>query len=240
MFCPKCGYQVAAHYAFCQNCGQDVSTLIFRRKILVWILVSIFLIVPMLVGLLHLRRSGTPPEQKAAIQQPPSPKLSPQRAADLVETAKAQIKQKAYLAAQSTLNSVTQGTPATSPQSVEATSLLKKIGPLASRQAEQNQQADKIKQEYRNGARATLERFLLNAGYDVQVGFVTSKGATTSTNLLIVGEPVNRVFIHQLIGPGMRRSLQRDGFTKITFMKNRRNWVGEYDVVTNTIETISE
>ena len=43
------------------------------------------------------------------------------------------------------------------------------------------------------------------------------------------------MFIRQLIGPGFRQSLQRDGFTKITFMKGRTDWVGEYDVGTNTI-----
>ena len=90
--------------------------------------------------------------------------------------------------------------------------------------------------EFRNGARVTLESRLLSAGYDVEVGFVGQEGGD-NRHLLIMGEPVNRVFIHQLIGPGFRRSLQRDGFTKITFMESRTDWVGEYDVGTNTINT---
>jgi hypothetical protein len=106
-------------------------------------------------------------------------------------------------------------------------------------QQRQAQEKGKQGREYRNGARSTLESRLLSAGYDVQVGFVGQEGSD-NRHLLIVGEPVNRVFIHQLIGAGFRRSLQRDGFTKITFMKSRTDWVGEYDVATNTVNTISQ
>ena len=109
------------------------------------------------------------------------------------------------------------------------------MSPLGAKQAQRQRKEEQLKQAYRNGARASLEQRLLSAGYDVQVGFVAPQEATTSTTLLIMGEPVNRVFIRQLIGPGLRRSLQRDGFTKITFMKGRWEWVGEYDVATDTI-----
>ena len=70
----------------------------------------------------------------------------------------------------------------------------------------QPQEKEKGLREYRNGARATLESRLLTAGYGVQVGFTGHEGGD-NRHLLIVGEPVNRVFIHQLIGPGFRRSL---------------------------------
>ncbi len=99
------------------------------------------------------------------------------------------------------------------------------------------QEKEKRAQASRNGARETIENLLLKSGYDVQVGFV---GAQGSTHMLIMGEPVNRVFIYQLVGPGFRRSLQRDGFTKVTFMRSQTDWVGEYDVATNTIRAIPQ
>jgi len=187
-------------------------------KKLVWVLCACFVFL-IIYGLRHQDHPASRPPPT----EPEQRKLTPQQAANMMAAAKADIREKAYPAAQSVLNSVTQQTPATSPESVEAARLLRKIGPLAA-----------LQQEYRNGARARLEGQLLQAGYDVQVGFVGKEGEM-STNLLIVGQPVNRVFIHQLIGPGLRRSLQRDGFNKVTFMKSRWDWLGEYDVATNTI-----
>jgi hypothetical protein len=97
---------------------------------------------------------------------------------------------------------------------------------------------ERHEREVRNGAVATLESTLLDGGFDVHVGIVGDRGGD-NRHLLIVGEPVNRVFIHNIIGPGLRRSLKRDGFIKITFMTSTTltGWVGEYDVATNEITT---
>lgn len=198
-------------------------------KKLVWVVIAFFVFV-----LFYACQHEDHPAARSAATETQHTGLTPQQAAELVTAAKVQLRNKAYVAAQSMLNSVTQRTPATSSESVEAATLLKKIGPLAAQQAQRKQQAEELQQEYRNGARATLEEQLLQAGYDVQVGFVGKQGEM-STNLLIMGQPVSRVFIHQLIGPGLRRSLRRDGFTKITFMKSQWDWVGEYDVATDTI-----
>jgi hypothetical protein len=195
----------------------------------------VVVVIALLLGWLGSRKPSSGPENNPTPQQIPPPGLTDKQATDMVAAAKRQIDKKDYLAAQSTLSILTQRLPSTSPQGSEARDLLKKVSPLAAKEAERQRKAEELKQAYRNGARATLERSLLSAGYDVRVGFVGAEGATTSTNLLIMGEPVNRVFIHQLIGPGLRRSLQRDGFTKVTFMKSRWEWVGEYDVATDTI-----
>jgi hypothetical protein len=95
---------------------------------------------------------------------------------ELIAEAKAQIGKKAYLSARSTLNSVLQAAAPTSPQAVEAANLLKRINPLAAKQAQQEQQTEQLEKDLRNGARTTLEERLLSAGYDVQVGFVGKEG----------------------------------------------------------------
>lgn len=244
MFCPGCGKQMSDEDSFCSVCGRGLKTTTVgtaavspspkaRVRFPRWP-VFLFACLPILVGIGLYQIDKVRPSSDGPPRQAAPPKLSPQQEGELIGAAKAQIGKKAYLAARSTLDSVLHAAAATSPQAVEAASLLKKISPLAAKQAQQEQEVEQLQRELRNGARATLEDSLLSAGYDVQVGFVGKEGGD-NRNLLIVGEPVNRVFIHNLIGPGPQRSLQRDGFTKITFMKSRWDWVGEYDVVTNTI-----
>lgn len=100
------------------------------------------------------------------------------------------------------------------------------------------QEKERQAQDHRIGTCSILEGELVKAGYNVHVGFVGQAG---STHMYIMGDPVNRVFIYQLTGAEIftdfRRAMKLYGFTKITFMKSRTEWVGEYDVIANTIRT---
>lgn len=46
------------------------------------------------------------------------------------------------------------------------------------------------------------------------------------------------MFAYNLITPDLRSQLRRLGFTKVTFMKSQWDWVGEYDVATNTFNNM--
>src|SRR5438132_7832081 len=64
---------------------------------------------------------------------------------------------------------------------------------------------EELARAQRNGAR-TLENTLVGGGYDVHVGFL-GKERGDNNSLLIYGSTVDRVFVHQLLGPGLKKSL---------------------------------
>src|SRR5574337_448760 len=83
--------------------------------------------------------------------------------------------------------------------------------------------------QQRNGARSSIENALLRAGYDVRVGFLVGPDGDNS-HLYIMGAAVTRTFVVNLLGPGFRQSLQRDGIKQVTFMGNSMgDWIAEYD-----------
>ena len=91
-------------------------------------------------------------------------------------------------------------------------------------------EAEQKAQRVRSGARDTIESKLLDAGYDVRVGWLDKESDRDHTlQLVIIGAQVNRPFVHTLLRPGFRRSLQRDGFKRILFCRNDiDDWIAEY------------
>jgi zinc-ribbon domain len=232
--CKECGEQISSDAKVCPHCGrkQRVGVGVGCLSVLG------MLILVGLVGSVFERNRGKT-HQESVQQQTARPKLNPERAGNLIAIAKTQINHKDYVAASSTLKSVLRGVATASPQGVGATKLLKKIGPLATKQAQREARAERSQWELRNIARVTIQDRLLRMGYDVRVGNVVKPGSKDNRDLFIMGEPVNRVFAYNLITPDLRSRLRRLGFIKITFMKDRWDWVGEYDVATNSFRGLN-
>lgn len=71
-------------------------------------------------------------------------------------------------------------------------------------------------------------------GYDIQVLPMSDNDA----NIVIVGAPVNRLFVRQVVRSGIGRRLKERGIRKVTFMRDRYTWVGEWDVFYNKVEAL--
>ena len=93
--------------------------------------------------------------------------------------------------------------------------------------------------EYRNGFRNEVQRKLLDLGFDVQVGFITPDSKAphpNNTHLVILGEAIDRPFVHNFLGAGVGRDLKKYGFLKVTFTKKSiGEVVAEYDVKSGTV-----
>lgn len=195
-------------------------------------------------GILYLTRHSDRSSMPRSSPSAPNPvgPLSQQEAGSMLLSAKAQIAQRNYLAAQSTLNTIQKRVAANSSQETEATRLLSQINALATRQAlRKKKQAEALQREeqahhfMRNVFGHELEEELVRAGFDVRVGLVTSNAATDNRNLLIKGDSVKRVFARQLMQPVLIRRMKGLGFTKVTFMNNDfAGWIAEYDLQAGT------
>jgi hypothetical protein len=79
-------------------------------------LFTVVLLIVLLVGWFGLQRPSSAPEHKPEIEQITPPRLTDKQATDLLAAAKLQIDKKDYIAAQSTLITLTRGVLPGSPQ----------------------------------------------------------------------------------------------------------------------------
>jgi len=83
-------------------------------------------------------------------------------------------------------------------------------------------------------ASAQIEDVLVQGGYDVQVVLMTDN----DRHIVVVGAPVDRLFVRQFAASGIRRRLKERGIDEVTFMKDRFSWVAEWDVFYNKLEAL--
>jgi len=94
----------------------------------------------------------------------------------------------------------------------------------------------KLEKEHalRLDASAQIEDVLVQGGYDVQVVLMTDN----DRHIVVVGAPVDRLFVRQFAASGIRRRLKERGIDEVTFMKDRFSWVAEWDVFYNKLEAL--
>lgn len=79
-----------------------------------------------------------------------------------------------------------------------------------------------------------LESAFLDMGYDVRVTLISDN----DRHMMILGSPVNRVFIHQLMTPLFRAELREAGFTEVTLGTSWWNPIAVYNVSTDRIQNL--
>ena len=113
------------------------------------------------------------------------------------------------------------------PPPISPPQLAKPIDPVA----EKNRKREQL---LRLGACAQIENALVANGYDVQVMPMRDN----DRHIVIVGPPVNRLFVRQVANSGIGRRLKQRGICKVTFMRDQFTWVGEWDVFYGKIEAL--
>lgn len=99
------------------------------------------------------------------------------------------------------------------------------------RKAQETQRKTQAEAMGRMLACRELESYLVNAGYDASVTLMSDN----NRNMVIYGPGISRLMARQMATRSSARNLKSIGFTTVTFMRSKWDWVGEWNVVDHTI-----